>query len=95
MTARAASFNARGLPFRNRNMYIYIYGFLLFLGKFFFFKLTPICRFFCSRSESPHVIYFDLLFSFIVAIYPLSSGNNVNDVAGLLHFNTIIVYEVT
>jgi len=36
MTARAASFNARGLPFRNRNMYIYIYGFLLFLGKLLF-----------------------------------------------------------
>ncbi|KAG1931007.1 GDNF family receptor alpha-1 [Pimephales promelas] len=33
MTARAASFNARGLPFRNRNMYIYIYGFLLFLDE--------------------------------------------------------------
>lgn len=43
MTARAAPFNARGLPIRNRNMYIYIYGFLLFLGKFFF-KFTPFLR---------------------------------------------------
>lgn len=82
MTARAASFNARGLPIRNRNMYIYIYGFLLFLGKFLF-KFTSLCLFFCSRSESPHVIKLNLFFSFIVAIYPLSSGNNVNDVAGL------------
>lgn len=43
MTARAAPFNARGLPVRNRNMYIYIYGFLLFLGKFLF-KCTPFLR---------------------------------------------------
>ncbi|XP_073675905.1 GDNF family receptor alpha-2a [Garra rufa] len=36
MTARTAPFNARGLSIRNRNMYIYIYGFLLFLDELVF-----------------------------------------------------------
>ncbi|XP_050973647.1 GDNF family receptor alpha-2a isoform X1 [Labeo rohita] len=36
MTARTAPFNVRGLSIRNRNMYIYIYGFLLFLDELVF-----------------------------------------------------------
>lgn len=88
MTARAAPFNARGLPIRNRNMYIYIYGFLLFLGKFFCLHLHPFLR----NSASFSLVEMNLLmelnsfffFSFIVGcLYSLFSSNNVNNVAEL------------
>ncbi|XP_016424758.1 GDNF family receptor alpha-2-like [Sinocyclocheilus rhinocerous] len=56
MTARTAHFNARGLSIRNRNMYIYIYGFLLFLDELVFSMSGS-----SSLSESGHQDSMDCL----------------------------------
>ncbi|XP_016336274.1 GDNF family receptor alpha-2-like [Sinocyclocheilus anshuiensis] len=56
MTARTAPFYARGLSIRNRNMYIYIYGFLLFLDELVFSMSGS-----SSLSESGHQDSMDCL----------------------------------